>query len=125
MRKILIVALGIVLSFLGTALGGYLLYRFSDFGTRYAAPLGLFVFNPFIALVVGSCAGVLAKGRARLLSVLSLTPWAFGFLLSKRQGMGGFFVLVVLLVLYLFLGAAAAAMMEKRRSPAVGILPNC
>ena len=115
-RQILAVGVGIILSFLATAAGGYFLYRFSGSFGQQAPMLARYVLNPVIALLVGACAGALSKSRAGIVAALGLAPWALGFLFAHRQDALHFLVLALLSLLYLLIGAAAATATFRMRS---------
>lgn len=119
-RQILAVTLGIVVSFLAAVGGGYFLYRFSNSLGDQAPTVARYILNPLIAILVGICVGALVKSRAGILAVLSLAPWAFGFLFAQRQAASHFFVLALLDILYLLVGMAVAAgtfRMRMRNAP--------
>lgn len=107
-RQILAVAVGVVLSMLAAAAGGYFLYRFSGSLGHQAPMLARYILNPVIALLVGTCVGALAKSRAGVLAALGLAPWALGFLFAQRQDALHSIILVLLGLLYVLIGAAAA-----------------
>jgi hypothetical protein len=115
-RQILAVAVGVVLSFLTAAAGGYFLYRFSDSFGNQAPMLARYILNPVIALLVGACVGALAKSHPGVLAALSLAPWALGFLFAQRQNALHSLILVLLGLLYLFIGAAAATATFRMRT---------
>jgi hypothetical protein len=107
-RQILAVALGVVLSYLAAAGGGYFLYRASDSLGHQAPMLARYILNPIIALLVGVCVGALAKSWAGVLAALSLAPWGLGFLFAQRQDASHFLILALLGLLYLLIGMAVA-----------------
>ena len=107
-RQILVVFLGVVVSFLATAGCGYFLYRLSDSLGHQGPLLARYILNPAIALLVGVCVGALAKSRAGVLAALSLAPWALGFLFAQRQSTSHSLILALLSVLYLLIGMAVA-----------------
>jgi hypothetical protein len=116
-RQIVAVALGVVLSYLAAAAGGYLLYRLSHLGwSHQLPPLARYFFNPLIALLVGALVGVVAKSRPGAVAVLSLVPGEFGFLLFRRQDVAHLLILVGLGLLYLLIGAAAATVTFRLRN---------
>jgi hypothetical protein len=115
-RQILAVAVGVILSFLAVAVGGYFLYRFSSTLGHQAPMLARYVLNPIIALLVGVAVGALAKSRAGVLAALSLAPWALGFLFAQRQDAFHSLILALLDFLYLLVGAAAATAMFRMRT---------
>jgi hypothetical protein len=115
-RQTLAVAVGVVLSFLAAAAGGYFLYRFSGSLGHQLPMLARYVLNPVIALLVGACVGALAKSRAGVLAALGLVPWALGFLFAQRQDTLHSLVLALLGLLYLLIGAAAATTTFRMRT---------
>jgi hypothetical protein len=123
-RQILAVAVGVVISFLATAVGGYFLYRFSGPLGLQAPTLARYVLNPIIALLAGGCVGALAKSQAAVLAALSLAPWALGFLFAQRQDALHSLALMFLGVLYLLIGAVAstATFGMRMRSGADGLV---
>ena len=109
-RQILVVALGIFLSFLAVPAGGYVLYRLSYVIPQEATvgQLVRYILNPVIAFLVGACVGALAKSRAGLLAALSLVPWALVFLFFRRQSAAHLIVLLSSVFLGLCSGIFAA-----------------
>ncbi len=119
-RQILAVALGVVVSFLAAAGGGYFLYRLSNSLGHQAPLLARYILNPVIALLVGVCVGRLAKSWAGVLAALSLIPWALGFLFAQRQDASHSLILALLSLLYLIIGMAVATgtfRMRARNAP--------
>jgi hypothetical protein len=118
LRKILIVALGVFLSFLAIPMGGYLLYRLSTVIPQEATlgQLARYVFDPVIAIIVGACVGALAKSRPGLLVALSLLPWALMPLFSRRLNAQQETILFFSSFLSVCLGVAAAIFMFRVRT---------
>jgi len=111
LRRVLLVVLATVVSYVLTACSGYILYTISE--GRSEAHLSLmvrFLFNPLIALAVGVLVGLLSSDHPALTSVVGLTPWALmlrgpgrgGSVSGLRAWLGGMLV-------YFALGAVAAA----------------
>jgi hypothetical protein len=123
-RQILAVALGVVVSFLAAAGGGYFLYQLSDSLGHQAPLLARYILNPVIALLVGVCVGALAKSSAGVLAALSLTPWALGFLFAQRQDASHSLVLALLSLLYLLIGmvVATGTFRMRTRNAASGLI---
>ena len=111
LRRVLLVVMATVASYVLTACSGYILYTMSE--GRSEAHLSLmvrFLFNPLIALAVGVLVGLLSNDHPALTSVVGLTPWALmlrgpgrgGSVSGLRAWLGGMLV-------YFALGAVAAA----------------
>ena len=76
-RKALLVLSAVAVSYGLTAFTGYALYLIS--GGRNEAHLSIlvrFIFNPLIAVLIGSLVGVLSKDRPILTTIFGLAPWA-------------------------------------------------
>ena len=123
-RQILVVALGIFLSFLTVPAGGYVLYRLSSVFPQEATlgQLARYILAPVIALLVGTCVGALAKSWPKTLSTFSLAPWAFSFLFFRRRYASHLPLFIFLALIYLLIGMAAAdvtfrARTKSRESP--------
>jgi uncharacterized protein YneF (UPF0154 family) len=114
LRQILAVAVGVVLSFLFTAVVGYVLSQFSSRSPDELPALARYVGNPIIALVVGTCVGVLAKRQPGLLAGLSLAPWAVGFVVVRHQDAVNAMILVLDMVFCVFFGMVAARFIFSR-----------
>jgi hypothetical protein len=115
-RSILALGIGIVVSFLASALGGYLLYRMSGQIGPQAPALARYVLNPIIAIIVGAMMGGLLEARAGILTAIALVPWALGFLLFRKQDISHLTLLAVLGLVYLSIGAATATITSNRRN---------
>jgi hypothetical protein len=77
LRKALLVLSAVAVSYGLTALAGYALYLIS--GGRSEAHLSIlvrFIFNPLIAVLIGSLVGFLSKDRPILTTIFGLAPWA-------------------------------------------------
>ena len=118
-RQILTVLLGVVLSYLVTAAGGYFVFHIQLY-TRWSEPqlgaLVRYLINPLIAVIVGSVVGALAKKRAGVLAVLSLIPWALVPLFSRRLNALHETILFFSSVLSVCLGVAAAIFIFRVRT---------
>ncbi len=87
LRRVLLVVMATVVSYVLTACSGYVLYTISE--GRSEAHLSLmvrFLFNSLIALAVGVLVGLLSSDHPALTSVVGLTPWA---LMLRGPGRGG------------------------------------
>lgn len=115
LRKIFAVSIGIALSFLGSAVGGFLLYRFSGYVPFDRPAVARYLVGPCIVLIVGVAVGLMAESRPALLAGAGLLPWAFTFLLARRQGLEHELLLVFLIVVYICLGMGAAGIAGKIR----------
>jgi hypothetical protein len=73
-RQILTLLAGILLSVLGAAAGGHLIYHFSTESSQAGPALARYVVGPVIAVLVGVCVGILAKSHPGILACLSLLP---------------------------------------------------
>jgi hypothetical protein len=116
-RQILAFAVGLGLSVLGAAAGGYALYRLSN-AFPNEVTLGNFAryfIEPFVALLVGASVGLLAKYKPELISVLSLLPSQILTLFSRKQNVAHTFVFVFLALVYLFIGAITASAVFRIR----------
>ena len=123
-RQVLAIAVGVVISFLATAVSGYFLYQFSSPLGHQAPMLARYVLNPIIALLAGGCVGALAKSRVAVLAAVSLAPWALGFLFAQRQDALHSLALAFLGLLYLLIGAVAstATFAMRTRSATDGLV---
>jgi hypothetical protein len=117
-RQILAVMVGIALSFLASAVGGYLLYRLPETSGHQLGMLVRYVLNPVIAVVVGTCVGVLAKSLPGTLGALSLMPWALGFVFYRRQSLEHGSLIVLLGILDVVVGIVAAKIAFRMRTGA-------
>jgi len=78
LRKALLTAAAIVLSFLLTVLGGYALYVLSGKSTESELGwLARYILGPTIAVSVGWFVGVVSEDYAELVTAIALPPWAF------------------------------------------------
>jgi hypothetical protein len=115
-RQTIAVIVGVVLSFLASAAGGYFLYQLSDRWPNQVGALARYVFDPVIALIVGTCVGALVKSRPGSLAALSLAPWALAFLFFRRQNTSRQVVMMSLVFLSLCIGVAAAGVTFRVRA---------
>jgi hypothetical protein len=115
-RQILAVAVGILLSFLLAAAGGWFLHRFSGrWSESQLGALARYVLQPFIALFVGSCAGLLAKSNPKVLAVLSLLPSSLTFVFFRRIDVKHSLLLILLSLVHLIIGMVAATVTFRLR----------
>ncbi len=116
-RQILAFAVGLGLSVLGSAVGGYVLYRLSNTFPNEVT-LGNFAryfLDPVVALLVGASVGLLAKYKSELIAVLSILPSQILTLFSRKQNVAHTLVLVSLALVYLFIGAITASAVFRIR----------
>jgi hypothetical protein len=123
-RQILVVALGIFLTFAAVPAGGYVLHWLSSVFPQQATlgQLARYVLNPVIALLVGTCVGALVRSQPKTLAIFSLAPWTFSFLFFSRQYASNVPLFMILALLYVLIGMAAAvvtfrARTKNRKSP--------
>ena len=121
LRRVLLVAMAIVVSYALTACSGYFLYTISE--GRSEAHLSLmvrFIFNPLISLAVGVLVGILSRDHPALTSVVGLAPWVLMVHGSGRGGqLSGTLVWIGGTLAYFALGAFAAGLAWRlRRKPA-------
>ena len=89
LRRILLVAMAVVSSFVLTACSGYFLYSISAaWSEGHLSLIIRFVFNPIIAALVGVLVGLLSKDHPELTSLVGLIPWAL--MLHGLQSVGTF-----------------------------------
>jgi hypothetical protein len=115
-RQILIVLLGVVLTYLVTVAGGYFVYHIELSTGRPEPKLGAlvrYVVSPVIAVIVGSVVGVLAKRQAGVLAALSLMPWALAPVFSRRLNALHETILVLLSLSYVLVGAVVAQLVFR------------
>jgi len=115
-RQILAVAVGVLLSYLGAALGGYLLYESSNRLSLPVSEMARFFLSPCIAILVGACVGGLCESRPAILAALSLAPWALGVLFAQRQSAPHFLILISVVAMSLLLGIGAALLTFRSRT---------
>jgi hypothetical protein len=119
LRQILIVAIGMVLSFLLAAAAGYFFYSYLSHIFPQEATLGRFaryIVNPVIAFLVEVCVGAMAKSRPEVLAALSLTPSVIITLFFRRLDASNMLLLIFLVLVYLFVGAGAARVTFRIRT---------
>jgi len=115
-RQILAVAVGILLSILLAAAGGWFLHQFSDRWTEsQLGALTRYLVHPIISLIVGSCVGLLAKFNPRMVAVLSLLPSSLAFVLFCRINVKQNLMLILLSLIYLTIGTVAATVTFRLR----------
>ncbi len=83
MKKLIVVVLGVLASFVLTILSARILFRFAtnDAALRFAVR---YVSSPLIALAVGALVGLAIRDKARVVAALSLTPWALWIVLTTN-----------------------------------------
>ena len=123
-RQILAFVAGVLLSILGAAAGGYLLYQVSGPWPQLAPALGLYVLNPIIALFVGFSVGVHAKSRPGFLAALSLVPSNAILLLDRRLTFANLLFMIFLVCVCLLIGAAAAERTFRLRRKDAQVAPS-
>jgi hypothetical protein len=119
LRKIFIVMLGVVIVYLATAGGGYLLYsmeRSAAWSEPQLGKLVRYVLNPMISILVGLLVGSLAKSRAGLLASLSLAPLAIPLFRSRLLSSSHELLVIFVSCLYILLGAVAAEIVFRVRT---------
>jgi len=119
LRKIFIVLLGVVIVYLATAGGGYLLYsmeRSAGWSEPRLGKLIRYVLNPMIAILVGLFVGSLAKSRAGLLASLSLAPVTIPIFRSRLLSSSHQLLVIFLSCLYILLGAVVAEIVFRART---------
>jgi hypothetical protein len=86
-RQLAAVLVEMLLCVLLTPAGGWVLYRRSDVWPEHTSgAIVRYLFDPFIALIVGATVAILAKNRASLLALLGLTPvWVSALLRSAAD----------------------------------------
>jgi hypothetical protein len=118
LRKILLVVMAIVVSYFLTGISGYLIYTLSL--GRSEAQLSLlvrFIFNPVIALVVGTLIGFLSKDHPAIVSIVGLAPWAVMLHGSSSGGaILGWLMWAGPILIYLALGATASVLACRVRN---------
>jgi len=119
LRKIFIVLLGVVIVYLATAGGGYLLYsmeRSAGWSEPQLGKLIRYVLNPMISILVGLFVGSLAKSRAGLLASLSLAPLTIPIFRSRLLSSSHELLVIFLSCLYILLGAVVAEIVFRVRT---------
>jgi hypothetical protein len=119
LRQILVVAVGIMLSFLLAAAAGYFFYSWLSPLYPQEATLGRFaryIVNPAIALLVGACVGTLAKSRPEAHAFLSLLPSTASFLFFRHLSLSHTLILIVLALACLLIGMGAARITFRIRA---------
>ena len=118
-RQIVAFAVGVALSFLSTAIAGYLLYRLSS---RFSEPelgaIARLAVNPLIGILVGCIVGAVVGKRPALIAALSLVPWAVTIFVWKKLSIRHELILVSSIALSVFLGAVAASLVFRTRTRA-------
>jgi hypothetical protein len=117
LRRVLLVVMATVVSYLLTACGGYILYTISEGRSEaHLALMARLLFNPLIALAVGVLVGLLSSDRPALTSVVGLTPWALMLRGPGRGGsVSGLSAFLGGMLFYFALGAVAAAFVWRLR----------
>lgn len=115
-RQILSVIVGVLLSYLATALAGYSLYHFSAHLYLSKPLVGRYLISPCVALLVGACVAALAPSRSTALTILSLAPWTAGLLIfAQKQGVWPTLETIFLILVYMIVGVAAAKLVTSYR----------
>jgi hypothetical protein len=117
LRRVLLVVMATVVSYVLTACGGYILNTISEGRSEaYQAVMVRLLFNPLIALAVGVLVGLLSSDRPALTSVVGLTPWALMLRGPGRGGsVSGLSAFLGAMLVYFALGAIAAAFAWRLR----------
>jgi len=122
LRKALLLVLAVAVSYVLTALDGYLLYANSA-GTSEATLSFVvrFATSPITAILIVVLVGFLSKDRPVLIAVLGLLPWTFMFLASphKPTSLSAWAVWLSPLVVYPLFTAAAAWLAWRYRQRAL------
>lgn len=118
LRKVLLVLTAAVVSYVLTALTGYILYASSD--GRSETNLSLvtrFAVNPLIFVLIGSLVGFLSKDHPGPTSMVGLAPLAILLLSSpnKPVSISGWLSWLAPILVYMPLGATAAAFAWRYR----------
>jgi hypothetical protein len=119
LRQILVVAVGILLSFILAAAAGYFFYSYLSHIFPQEATLGRFaryIVNPAIAFLVGACVGALAKSRPEALAFLSLLPSTARFIFYRHLNLSYTLILMILALVCLLIGMGAARMTFRIRA---------
>jgi hypothetical protein len=119
LRQILVVAVGIMLSFLLAAAAGYFFYSWLSRIYPQEATLGRFaryIVNPAIAFLVGACVGALAKSRPEAQAFLSLLPWTASLLFFRHLSLSRTLILMILALVCLLIGMGAARITFRIRA---------
>jgi uncharacterized membrane protein YbhN (UPF0104 family) len=120
-RQVLTVVVGIALSFLATAVMGYVLYQLShslDEGSL--GHIARYILQPVVALLVGAAVGALAKARPGSLAALSLIPSVLAFFFAAWRRIEGHFLLflileIVCLIVAVTMASVVFAVLERTR----------
>jgi hypothetical protein len=119
LRELLIIAFALLVGFLATAAGGYLLHTLAR-STGWSEPqlgaLARYVLNPVVALLVGTMVGAFAKGRPSLLAAISLLPLVIVTPLFSHLDFFHKTILVFLSLIYVLLGATIAQLVFRARA---------
>ncbi len=119
MKKLIVVVLGVLASFVLTILSARILFRFAtnEAALRFAVR---YVSSPLIALAVGALVGLAIRDKARVVAALSLTPWALWIVLTTNWSvatLSQMAITIVSVAVYLSLGISAAAFVGGRMAP--------
>jgi len=111
LRKMLLTVIAIAMSYVLTAVSGYVAYANS--AERTEADLSLivrFAMGPIIAVIVGSFVGFFSTKQPVAITLLGLTPWTIILLSSphKPQSVAGWAYWFSPILFYLPLAGAAA-----------------
>jgi hypothetical protein len=125
-RQIVAVVVGMLLSVLLAVAGGFLLYRLSRIWPEHTlGAIARYLGDPFTALVVGTAVGLLAKNRAALLALLSLTPMAVGtFAFGHRLSFPHILLMSILMLVNLAVGMVVATFVARNRAISKTSLQN-
>jgi hypothetical protein len=125
-RQIAAVLVGMLLCVLLTAAGGFLQYRLSSIWPEHTlGAIARYLGNPLVALIVGAVVGALAKIRAPLLALLSLTPMVVGTLtFIRRLNFFHTLFMVFFMIANLAIGMVVAAFVAKNRARSRVLIAN-
>jgi hypothetical protein len=118
LRKVLLVLTAVVVSYVLTALAGYILYSSSE--GRSEANLSMvirFTVSPLIFMLIGSLVGFLSKDHPVPTSIVGLAPMAILLLSSpnKPVSLSGWLSWLAPILFYMPLGATAAVFAWRYR----------
>jgi glucose-6-phosphate-specific signal transduction histidine kinase len=117
MRNLLALFVGIVLSFLLVAAAGYYSYQLSErHSEAQSGALARYIFDPAIALIVGTIVGLIGESRPSLLALLSLLPFSVVPFFFSRNIAGHRLLLALLGCVYLLVAMIASKFAHGKRA---------
>ena len=115
LRRMLLVVMAVVSSFVLTACSGYILLKFSEgLSEGHLSLMIRFIFNPAIAVLIGFLVGLLSKDHPASTSIVGIVPWV----LMPLHGSGSGWTLLAWIgriLVYLALAAGSAALVWRFR----------